>query len=245
MTRQQDVIDEVARIAAEVGPVLTPAGHHELLRVITLTVKELFNAAACSLALLDEEREELEFYVASGSGAEDITGLRIPIGRGIAGWVVTSGQPIEVGDVKRDARFAADVAATSGYSPTSILAMPMQTERQMIGVIEVLDRDKEIAGERDTRLLAMLADQAALAIENSRIFEDMGRVLLTAAAESARGGEVTHFLERAAEDAPSPSTELAGIASHMEQLGRLGPAERRAAAELLRTFLSYASKRQP
>jgi GAF domain-containing protein len=240
----QDVLEELARVAAELGPALAPSGHEELLRSTMSAAKNLFDASACSVALLDEETDELVFYVAAGAGEEDIVGMRVPAGRGIAGWVVTSGQPLAIEDVTRDPRFAADVAESTGYVPRSILAMPLETEQRMIGVIEVLDRRSDRPGaERDMELLSLFARQVALAIENSRVFSDLGRALFAAAGRAARDDSLTRALEHAAEDAPGPSGELAELAAHLNELIRMGPAEQRAATSLLREFVSYLKAR--
>lgn len=243
--RPQNVLEELARLAAELGPALAPSGHEELLRSTMSAAKNLFDASACSVALLDEETDELVFYVAAGAGEEDIVGMRVPAGRGIAGWVVTSGQPLAIEDVTRDPRFAADVAESTGYVPRSILAMPLETEQRMIGVIEVLDRRSDRPGaERDMELLSLFARQVALAIENSRVFSDLGRALFAAAGRAARDDDsLTRALERAAEDAPGPRGELAELAAHLNELVRMGPAEQRAATSLLREFVSYLKAR--
>jgi len=230
----------VARLADELGPALAPAGHIELLRSITDTAKNLFEAAACSLALLTEDQSELVFYVASGAGAEDVEGMRIGSSQGIAGWVVTSGQPIAIEDTSQDARFARRVAEDTGYVPKSILAMPLETERQMIGVISVLDRRREgRAGEHDMQHLALFARQAALAIENSRVFTDMGRVLLDAVGRAADDGELTSALHRTAEDGRHDAL-LAQLAAHFNELSRAGDEEREAAVRLLGEFVAYS-----
>ncbi|MFN2488627.1 MAG: GAF domain-containing protein [Actinomycetota bacterium] len=245
MNRDADHLGALARLAANVGPALVPAGHLELLRSITSAAQNLFNAAACSLALLDDEEKELTFYVASGAGAEDVVGMRVPVGRGIAGWCVTSGQPIAIADVRKDARFASDVAQSTGYVPRSILAMPLETERRMIGVIEVLDRSSDGREDRrDMELLGMFAEQAALAIENSRVFSDLGRILLAAAADAAAGNGLGRALERAAEDAAGPDADLAELASLFNDLGQAGPEERRVVTHFAREFLAYARERR-
>jgi len=85
------------------------------------------------------------------------------------------GQPIEIADVTRDPRFARDVAESTGYVPRAILAMPLETDRAMLGVIEDLDRRKDGgSGARDMELLALFARQAALAIETRACSQTSG-----------------------------------------------------------------------
>jgi GAF domain-containing protein len=241
----EDVLGELARLAADLGPALAPAGHAELLQAVTQAVRELFSAAACSLALVDPDGEWLEFVAAAGAGAEVVVGMRIPAGRGVAGWVLASGQPIELSDVARDPRFARDVAERTGYVPRSILAMPVEGSQQTLGVLEVLDRGRTGGLDADEgQLLALFARQAALAVEQAQVFADLGRALLQAAALTAQGRSLREALTRAARVAPRPTAELAELAARFHALARLGPDERGAATELLGVVVAYAERRR-
>lgn len=237
----RELLRGLARLADELGPALAPAGLDELLRSITSAARELFGAAACSLALLDETESELVFHVASGAGAEEVVGLRVPVGQGIAGWVVFSGQPIAIADVRREPRFAVDVAEQTGYVPSSILAMPLETERAMLGVIEVLDRRE--GGARDMELLGVFARQAALAIEYAQVFDGLGRVLLDALANATSSDELGTALREVAGRRQGRSADLADLAASFSEVARLGDAERRAALSVLAAFASYARTR--
>jgi GAF domain-containing protein len=241
--RPERLLEQVAALAADLGPALAPVGQTELLRSITAAARELFDAAACSLALLDEAQETLTFHVASGAGAQAVVGQRVPVDRGIAGWVVSSGQPVAVADVARDPRFAADVAESTGYVPGSVLAMPLQTDREVLGVIELLDQRADApAGRRDMELLGLFANQAALAIEASRTFSSLGRALFQAVGGAAAGDhDLAAALDELARRAPGPDPELAELAALFARLGQAGPAERAAATRLVREFLAYVT----
>lgn len=241
MNERPDRLREVARLAADLGPALVPSGERELLRSITQAARALFDAAACSLAVLDEHSDELVFHVASGEGSDDIEGMRVPAGQGIAGWVVSSGQALAIDDVARDSRFASEVAEGTGYVPRSILALPLETDRAVIGVIEVLDRGTE--RDRDMELLALFARQAALAIENSRVFTDLGRALFSALADHA-DEDLSTALDEVARGAPQPDADLADLAAQFNRLGSAGEHERRAATRLVGEFLSYLEARK-
>ncbi len=126
-------------------------------------VRRLFAAAACSVALVDEEGETLRFVASDGAGADAIVGVTIPVSRGIAGWAAMSGQPISVRDVQTDARFARDVAESTNYVPSSLLAAPMMTtEGEVMGVTSVLDPSVEEASDWTLQVLGTLASQMAL-----------------------------------------------------------------------------------
>lgn len=241
--RSRDLLRDVARLADELGPALAPSGQLELLRSITDAAKSIFEAAACSLALLDNDDSELVYYVASGAGAEDVVGMRMPSGQGIAGWVVMSGQPIAIEDVRQDPRFAQSFAESTGYVPTSILAMPLETERKMLGVISVLDRRSDGSeGSHDMELLSLFARQAALGIENLGVFSRLGHELLRAVGE-AGDGDLTTTLLRLAEESEGPSAEMAELASHFNFLATAGEEERSAAVGILREFVNYIKVR--
>ncbi len=109
----------------------TPATN-ALLEQVTATALRLFDAAACSIALIDDD--QLVYTHASGQGAEVIVGTRMSLIRGIAGWAVRSGQPVAISDVRGDPRFAHDVAESTGYIPQAIVAAPLQTDRGTYGV---------------------------------------------------------------------------------------------------------------
>jgi GAF domain-containing protein len=244
-TRRRDPYAALARLAADIGPALVPAGHLELLRSITEAARRLFDAKACSLALLTEDEAELRFVTASGAGAESVRDLRMPAGRGIAGWVVTSGQAIAIDDVRKDPRFAAGVAQGTGYVPTSILAMPLETERRILGVIEVLDRAPErLAAGTDVELLAVFAAQAALALESNSVFTDMGRALLESLAAASDDSDLASRLRTAASHAPGPRKDLLDLALLFQELGEAGPRERRLAVAVVREVLSFARGRE-
>jgi signal transduction protein with GAF and PtsI domain len=137
-----------------------------LLAETVTNVRETFGAAACSLALLEEDEEHLVFRFASGAGASEILGQRVPVSVGIVGWVASSGQPVAVADVMRDPRFARTIAETTGYIPHALSAVPLQTTDATIGVLEVLD-PRPVSGNTNTdlALLGLLARQAALLID--------------------------------------------------------------------------------
>jgi GAF domain-containing protein len=240
--RHDSLLRELAQLAAELGPAIKPSGHDELLKSITTAAMSIFEAAACSVALLDEATDELVFHVASGVGERDVTGLRMPSQHGIAGWVLMSGQPIAIEDVRGDPRFATDVAESTGYMPRSIMAMPLETSNATIGVISVLDRSS--AGPRDMELLSLFAQQAALAIDNSRVFSDIGKVLLNALEDASHGGSLARALHAAASDDSAPNAELAELAATFAELSTFGTDERRAAIALLSEFLAYVKTRR-
>lgn len=246
MTAPDDLIRQLGELASALGPAVRPVGSDELLRSLTDTARRLFGAAACSLALLTDDESELVYTTAAGQGAQDVTGMRIPAGQGLAGWVVQSGQPIAVNDVQQDPRFSRDTAERTGYVPRSVVAVPVQTPRQMLGVLTLLDRDTSRPGaEHDLTMLSLFADQAGLALESMSAFSDLGRVLLTALAGGVADGseDLEAALRAAADRLPRPDRDLAALAAEFSRLARSGAAERRLAFAVLREVAGFAEGR--
>ncbi len=275
MTEAAAVFADLARVLDAMGPALVPSGSDGLLTRITEAARELFGAEACSLALLTDDSSELVFTTASGTGADSIVDLRIPSTQGIAGWVVMTEQPISVTDLAQDARFSSGIAASTGYVPRAILAVPVASPRRLLGVIEVLDRDASRPGaEQDMRLLQLFADQAASAIESTRVFSDLGRAVLGAVAAHP-GSDLAEALaaardaaERADNDgadehgtddngdddngdddddgaATSHRADLVELATLFAQLDQLGARERRLAVDLLKVLVRDRGGRGP
>jgi GAF domain-containing protein len=242
-----DQLRDHRRTATHLGPAVMPVGTESLLRALTETARQLFGAAACSLALLSDDETELVFTTAAGEGADDVTGLRIPATQGIAGWVVSSGQPIAISDLAQDPRFARNVAEQTGYVPQAILAVPVVSSRRMLGVMSLLDRDtRRPEADQDMRLLALFADQAAIALESVRAFGDLGRVLLTAVAEAdSATPDLAEAARRIADEAPGADADLAALAATFATLARRGAPERRLARGVLEQVAAYVERRSP
>jgi GAF domain-containing protein len=232
-------LGDIVQALADAGPAFEPPGLEELLRSITGSVRELFGAAACSIAVLDPDEEELTFVAASGTGAEQVMGHRMPAGAGIVGWVLASGQSISIADVRQDPRFAQDVAAATGFVPTSIHALPLIAEDDPIGVMEILDAER-LEGPEAEELLATFVAQAATALETSLVFHDLGAVLLDLLAQQTgpAGQEVRPALRPRQRD-------LAELAWVFYELRRLGPETRASAQKILVAFLDHAERSNP
>ena len=128
-------------------------------------VRDLFDAAACSCALADEDGATLTFAAADGAGARDVVGVEVPVGRGLVGWAAMSGQPVAVRDVGADARFARDIAESTGYVPTAVFAAPFFDQGgEVLGVLEILDPGIDTSGDWPLAVLGTLASQLAAVV---------------------------------------------------------------------------------
>jgi GAF domain-containing protein len=126
----------------------------------------MFEAAAASIALVDEATGELVYEAAWGAGASEVVGLRLPPGAGLAGAVVASGEGVAVPECRSDPRFASQVAAKTGYVPYTMLDTPLIRDGKTIGVLALLDRrDGGPYRHEDLARAALFADLAVVALD--------------------------------------------------------------------------------
>jgi eukaryotic-like serine/threonine-protein kinase len=111
-----------------------------LLEAVVRTAAGVFEAAAVSVALRDKETGELVYQAAWGTSAEEIVGVRLSPGEGIAGAAAATGQPIVVPECRSDPRFADWIAAGTRYVPHTLLAVPLPRQGEVAGVLSILDR---------------------------------------------------------------------------------------------------------
>lgn len=179
-TLETDFREAQHRIAAlhvlhEVAGTLTSELNLDpLLHKILAAAVEVMNASAGSLILLDELTDELVFAVIEGGGGENLKGVRMARDKGIAGWVATHRKPLIIDDVHKDDRYYQSIAETFEFKITSLLCVPMISRNKLIGVLQVLQSAPDhYFGDLDQQLLTTFASQAAVAIENARLYESL------------------------------------------------------------------------
>lgn len=144
----------------------------ELLVAIMESAQIVMQAEAGSLMMVDKPSGDLIVKVATGPIKDQVIGMRIPKGEGIAGWVVQNGKSLLVADVERDSRFYSDIDDITGFKTKSILCTPIKLQDEVIGVVEVINRnDDSCYSEDDISLLETLAHQAAIVIERAQLHQ--------------------------------------------------------------------------
>jgi signal transduction histidine kinase len=159
----------VSKALRDVGVALgTTFDLDQLLELILQKITEALEADRATLYLLDESSDELVSRIAQGPGVRSI---RLKAGHGLAGYVARTGKPLHVRDAYKDPRFSAEWDMLSGYRTRSILAAPMRNHLgKTIGVVQVLNKKRGEFTDEDADILAALATQAAVSIDNSRLF---------------------------------------------------------------------------
>ena len=100
-----------------------------------------------------------------------LRGLIVPLEGSIAGWIVTNQKPLRIDNVREDKRHFGDIEQTTGFPTESILGIPLVTKNKVVGVLEVLNKKDGNFTSSDENLLTVVGAQAAVAIENARLFQ--------------------------------------------------------------------------
>ncbi|HEX9923968.1 MAG TPA: GAF domain-containing sensor histidine kinase [Anaerolineae bacterium] len=142
-----------------------------LLQSITEVATELTDTEAASILLLDRKTGELYFEATSGEKRAVIERIVVPLEGSIAGWIARNGEPLVIDDIQRDGRHYGEIDKILEFKTRSILGVPLKFKQEIIGVVEVLNKrhDASFSGD-DVYILNTLASQAAIAIENARLF---------------------------------------------------------------------------
>src|SRR5215212_2191586 len=142
-----------------------------LLDDIVRASSDITHAEAASILLYDDTSRQLYFQVATNIDEPSMRGLVVPLEKSIAGWIVTNRKSVRIDDAHKDLRFFSDVEQTVGYETKSLLGIPLITKNKVVGVLEVIDEKRGRFTEPDESMLTVLGAQAAVAIENARLFQ--------------------------------------------------------------------------
>ena len=116
----------------------------------------------------------LHIEFASGEADEGVKHLTLAMGQGVLGEVAATGKTLRVDDARRDPRFDSSIDHQTGFVTKSILATPILRRDELLGVLEVINKkDGPSFTEEDSLMLEVVASQAAVAIENARLLEQI------------------------------------------------------------------------
>jgi signal transduction histidine kinase/putative methionine-R-sulfoxide reductase with GAF domain len=142
-----------------------------LLALIMEKVRELMQADRATLFLVSDDGNELWSKILDGGETQEI---RLNVGEGIAGWVASSGEVVNIGDAYIDKRFQPAVDLRSGYRTKSILCVAMRDTTGVItGVMQLLNKEDGPFLAEDEELLSALSGQAAISIENAKLYHSV------------------------------------------------------------------------
>jgi len=182
----QDLKDEIAILRASMDSLISldvliqsMKPDTDVLAMLDDVLASALNAvgaSAGSLLLVDPEKDELAFAVVHGQARDRLTGFRMPISEGIAGWVATNKKSALVRDVQADPRFSPRVDVTFDFQTRSLACVPLMEDEKVIGVIEAVNKtyDRDFS-DNDGNHLKVVAQLAVAAIRRAeRLTEPEG-----------------------------------------------------------------------
>jgi phosphoserine phosphatase RsbU/P len=175
-----EAFETLAEIGREVAAILEL---DELFARIAQLMRRVIDYRTFGILLVNEERGELEMQFAVQYG-EKVQVPRVRLGEGLVGYAALHKEPVLVPDVSQDPRYIPLVPDVR-----SELVIPMMLKDRCIGVLDLESPELEAFTKRDVEILTLLASQAAVAIENARLYE-------TVRANEIRLEKEVHFAQR-------------------------------------------------
>jgi signal transduction histidine kinase len=143
---------------------------NDLLYRIVHAAADLCNAEAASILLYDQHRKDLRFEVATNMDNPLMRGISVPVDSSLAGWIITNRQPVLIPDAEKDSRHFGQVGVSVNMKIKTLLGVPLIHKEKVIGALEAINKQSGEFSLKDQDLLSALGAQAAIAIENSRLF---------------------------------------------------------------------------
>ena len=143
----------------------------ELLKRIVNAAADLCQAEAASILLYNEDDRELYFEAATNMDNPTLRGISVPVDNSLAGWMVTHRQHVIINDTQNDERHYTPVSVSMAMDIHSLIGIPLIAKGKVIGALEAINKNNFEFDADDLDLLNALGAQAAIAIENSRLFQ--------------------------------------------------------------------------
>ena len=205
-----------------------------LLDRIGNAAADLCNAEAASILLYDENKQLLTFVSATNLDEPLMRGLLVPVDSSIAGWIVLNRQPIIITEAQKDPRHFGSIGKTVNVTTTSLLGVPLIAKDKVIGALEAINKRSGAFTGEDQEVLMALSAHAAVAIENTRLFQQSDLIaemvhelrtplasLNTAAHLLSRNDVPREQRQRVTEVICSETNRLSQLASAFLDLARL------------------------
>jgi putative methionine-R-sulfoxide reductase with GAF domain len=174
LRRIEDKVERLALLSHLSQILNSTLDHKEIRRRAMEAATQLMKAEVGSLLLVDGEERQLYFEVALGDREKEIKTISLNFGEGIAGWVAQHGKPLIVNAPGKDRRFFKGVDERTEFKTRNIICVPVKVKKKIIGVLEAINKKgKRGFDKEDLSLLTSLADQVAIALDNSRLYQEL------------------------------------------------------------------------
>jgi signal transduction histidine kinase len=171
----EHLVRQLARLAEINVTLNSTLDPEKLLKFIMEAAAEILDCEATSILLYDEQRRNLFFASATGSDPQQLAQIPVPLEGSIAGTIFRENRPLLINNVEQDPRHYQQVGDSIQFQTHSLLGVPMRIKSKVTGVLEALNKRRGPFNESDTRLLSVIASQAAVAIHNARLVHELQR----------------------------------------------------------------------
>jgi len=220
--RERHRMRTLFRVGLRVGSTIK---RKELLRIIMETAAKTLRAEGASIILVDKEKQELFFEVATGEKGDEVREVRLRMGEGIAGWVAQTGESVLIPDAATDPRWSNRVSTRVGMPTRNMLCVPVASNGETLGVLQVINKKRNGTFRRsDLRLLELLASPAAVALENMLLYEALVKSMETLRETTAAKERLESELKIAQDIQRSFLPGDSFAAANVELAARLQPA---------------------
>jgi diguanylate cyclase (GGDEF)-like protein len=193
------------RVFHDVGRALTSSLNLErVLNTILDQMAQFFGPESWSLMMVDPARQDLYYAINVMENNAELPTMRVPLGVGIAGWVATNGMPLIVHEAASDPRFAKNAVDDRGVRFQSIACIPIRAGDETLGIIQLLNFKPDVLNAYAISFLYVLADYAAIAINNAR---SMTRIHILSITDDCTGLYNARYLYRMIEEQIEQSRE--------------------------------------
>jgi len=169
--QHNNLLDRYLRLIELSNDLASTLNLEVLLDRIVQAAADLCTAEAASILLYDESNYQLYFQSATNLETPMMRGLSVPVETSIAGWIITQRLPVIINDAQQDPRHFKQVGETTKIQTDMLLGVPMITKDKVVGVLEAINKRTGPFTVEDQELLLALGSQAAVAIENARLFQ--------------------------------------------------------------------------
>lgn len=225
----------------DVAHTLTEPINHSIVNLLKISASQM-NSDEASVIIRDGDEGDMKFLAAIGKVADQVINLKIPSGRGIAGFVLSSGQPMAVSEVGEENSFYAEVDKQTGYSTQTILATPLRYNDEIVGVLEYINRKGEPPFEAFTPeemdKAAIYADTIASLVnihEITELFRNFSSKLLFG---DEKFKEMREWLKNVRNSAEHK--EMIDLALIIREIAGRGENERRMCKQVLEAILQFS-----
>ncbi|UCD43162.1 MAG: GAF domain-containing sensor histidine kinase [Chloroflexota bacterium] len=168
---QASLLERYRRLAEISRNLASTVDLNILLDRITEAAAHVSGSEAASILLYDENQGQLYFESATNLDEPLMRGLIVPVEGSIAGWIVTNGKPVIIDDTQSDPRHFSQVGEATNVTTNSLLGVPLIAKDKVIGALEAINKINGAFTQDDQEILMDLGAQAAVAIENARLFQ--------------------------------------------------------------------------